>query len=344
MGKVLLVDSNNAVSRGTHAWPRAANAEGLPIGGLYGTARFICNFLADNPDHTYVVLAVDAGCPEFRRRLCPEYKGQREAKRRTDPEQERIYAAYKQQVRHVRHLAAGLGIGFAKAPGYEGDDVIAGLALRTLRDHEVTVYSSDRDFIELVDGKRVRQYTAKDHEWIKAEPTYLFERLLDPKESDNLDGIRGIGEKKAALLLAAWARDYEATHDPAVPFAANTMEALDSFLSWCAYIQDKQPNTKDQATLQKLAAMVAPADATLAAERAAKVRANYKVTCLRRISRAAAEATEVVAYPHDPKTMRDMFRAYGMEPLLQDFAGYRTVYGRLKNDCIPEAACPTSSS
>lgn len=326
---MLIVDGNNAISRGTHAWPRAQTPEGLPIGGLYGTVRFIANFLADNPDHTYVVLAIDAGCPEFRRRLCPEYKAQRADKRRQDPEQERIYAAYKQQVRHARHIARGLGIAFAKAPGFEGDDVIAGLVLRTLRDRDVTIFSSDRDFIELVDGKRVKQYTAKDHTWIAPEPTYLFERLLDPKQSDNLDGVRGIGEKKAALLVRAWAEAWEATHAPSAPFAADTMPALDDFLAWCQHIQGQRAETKEQAALQKLAAAVVPA--------AEKLRNNYKVTCLRRVSRAASEATELVAYPFDPAVMREMFRAYAMEPLLQDFAGYRTVYSRLVNECIPQA-------
>ncbi len=338
-GRVLVVDGNNILARGTHAWPQAATPDGFPVGGLYGMVKFIRDYLARNEGYDSVVVAIDAGVPEFRKRLCPEYKAQRADKRKEDPEQVRIYKNYKQQVKVADLVAAGMGVVFARADGWEGDDVVAALTLRRFADRGVTIYSSDKDFTELVtEDERVRLYDPIKAEFALPCRTYLFERLMDPKPSDNLDGVRGIGETKAAQLMEWFAAEVlprlQREVDPKIKL--DTIEGLEAFLMLCQDVAGKGIDKKAPKELQKigkLCAMVAPA--------AEKMRANYRVTCLRRIARRCDEQLALTYHPSSLRQFKDMARTFGLGPLLQDITAIWPVYARLDHTWaepyIPEA-------
>ncbi len=335
MGRVLVVDGNNAVSRGANAYPKAENPDGFPIGGLYGLVKYVRRFLADHDDHDSVAVVVDRGVPDFRKRICPEYKAQREADRRKDPEVERIYAAYKRQVKHVGHIARACGFAYARASGWEGDDLIGALALCRFRDRGVTIMSSDNDFIEIADGDRVRLYNPMKACYAEPNPTYLFERLLDPKASDNLDGVPGIGPAKAAILVGAW-RDMWPEMRKNQPFKAKDRIDLGEFIGWCEYAAGC-PVSKDksEAKVQKLASMVVA--------RQDKVVANYKVACIRRIAaRCDAEIRLDVPGSFSRSEFKSVMRDYGMLPLLQDLSAYAPAFDRLDHSWM--SATPPASA
>lgn len=352
-GHILLVDGNNTLSRAAHVYTEARREDGLPIGGLYGLLNMTRNFLAQHPEHTSAVVVVDAGRPAFRSELCPEYKAQREDERRKNPEQERVYEAYKQQMPHVRHVCAGANIAFARAKGWEGDDVLAALALRRFSDRKVTVYSTDQDFIELVRPGRVRVYNPNHHKFVDEDRFHVLDRLLDPKASDNLDGVPGIGAAKAKLLTRAWYDMHVATGEHAAkPLKPDTAAAVENFLQWCEYVAGWKPRAAGvtmrglsaEARLELLeqreADKAGQAMAKLAAKVlpfADKVRANYKVTCLRRISKECDAATKlVVPAPASRGTFKAMLREYGLIPLIQEMTAVWPPLAALDNAWMAE--------
>ncbi len=329
MGRVLLIDGNNALSRYQNVYTEAKSPNGLPIGGLYGMLEGVKRFMLENPDHTSVVFVVDAGVPAWRKALAPEYKAQREAKR--TPKEEQIHKDSRAQVPHVRPVTRWLGCGFARADGWEGDDVIGALTERRFADRGVTIYSSDRDFIELVDGKRVKLYNAIEKVWRPADTNYLFERLLDPKESDNLDGVRGIGEVGAGFIVRFFTEKIMAGMGVSAP---RGKAALEAFLEMCRLIAEKGADKKADKETKKLCKL-----ASLITPMADKVRANYKVTCLRRSAKACD--TVIKVSPFDGNKFDEIAREYGMRPIREDMRMFKTVFGRLDHSWLvptPKAA------
>ncbi len=342
MGKVLLVDGNNLVARYNHVYYPSKNPDGLSVGGLFGVVQGVRRFLAEHSDHTAVVMVVDRGVPAWRFTVCPEYKQQRAGDRKT-PEDEAMYQAYKEQIPHVRNIVRHTGIGFARAKGWEGDDVLAGLALHRFADRECTIYSSDRDFIELADD-RVKVYNPLDLAWVPADPFYLVERCMDPKKSDNLDGVPGVGAVGAAAAVQLWQAHNEVAG--AERFLRSSRKALEDFLRWCEHvsqwgltqkqldaIEDKDRRnlirghiaqmSKDEKQACKAAAKVVP--------HRDKMMANYQVTCLRSIARRAHEATALDVEPADQAEFKAMMRAYHLRQVMEDMSAVWPVFARL--DC-----------
>jgi 5'-3' exonuclease len=308
--RVLVVDTNNVVARGTHAYPLPDNAKGLPTGGLYASVLMVQKFLAAEP-HDAVIAAIDYGVPAFRKETCPEYKAQREANR--DEEEQRRYAAYKAQVEIVHEVLVPCGVTTARAKGWEGDDVIAALALDRLRDHEVTVFSSDRDFIQLVDGKRVRMWDIHHGKFRDPDPHHTLKRCMDPKDSDNLDGVPGIGPKKADMIVEAWTMESRGKIlESAAP------DYFDGFMAWV------QKHAADGDPIGKLCGRVH--------NEQQKMRANWKCTNLRAV---ASDCNAVLKFRRGAgkavrQDMQVAFKAYSLIPLITDFSAVWPTFARLR--------------
>ncbi len=324
MGRVLLIDSNNALSRYQNVYTEAKSPSGLPIGGLYGMLEGVKRFMLENPDHSSVVFTVDAGVPAWRKEICPEYKAQRESKR--TPKEEQIHKDARAQVPHVRRVTRWLGCGFARAESWEADDVIGALTERRFADRGVTIYSSDNDYIELIDGKRVKMYNAIDRVWKPSNPNYLFERLIDPKASDNLDGVPGIAKVGAARIVSFFTEKIMPNMGIVAP---RGKAALEAFLEMCRMIAEKGADKKADSETKKLCKL-----ASLITPKADKVRANYKVTCLRRSAKACDADTVLKVSPFDGNKFDDIAREYGMRPIREDMRMFKTVFGRLDHSWL----------
>lgn len=185
--RVLLVDGYNMLHRARSGWAKGDN----PI-----VFNFFRSFRATvdkfSPDLVYFILE---GRPVQRLEQMTEYKANREHHDRDDFIRQRrlIISLLKERfpVRVVRH------------PHFECDDVLAGLALVTHAEDDVIVISSDTDFYQLLSAERsLELYNPVKKEFIDPPPyDYVSWKALRGDATDNIRGIRGIGNKRAEALV-----------------------------------------------------------------------------------------------------------------------------------------------
>ncbi len=200
--RLVVIDAANCFYRAFFAIPPLRNSDGLPTNALLGFTNMVRKVLREEePDG--IVIAMDPSGGSFRNDLYPEYKANREAQ----PEDLRAQFAV------LPELAEALRIPILEVKGFEADDVIATLAATAPKGGELLVVSTDKDLMQLVSGKVVLLDTMKDR---RVGPTEVEERfgvppdkLLDVRAlvgdpSDNIPGVKGIGEKGAAKLITEW--------------------------------------------------------------------------------------------------------------------------------------------
>jgi DNA polymerase-1 len=155
----------------------------------------------ESPDR--VVVVFDARGKTFRDEIYPAYKASRDAQ----PEDLSV------QVPIVHEIVEAWRIPIVELPGFEADDVIATLVARAPEGTRVTILSTDKDLMQLVsgsvallDGVKGRRYgPAEVEERFGVPPGKILDlRSLLGDPSDDIPGVRGIGEKTAAGLLAEW--------------------------------------------------------------------------------------------------------------------------------------------
>lgn len=207
----LLVDGNSLTYRAFFALPTdIATASGQVTNAVYGFASMLVNLVRDHrPDR--VVVAFDRPEPTFRHEKVDTYKAQRD-------ETPDILV---QQMGIVRELVEAFGAGLVEVPGYEGDDILATLATQARdRGDDVWIVTGDRDAYQLVEDPHIRVlYTqsrgvsemktydeAAVEERTGVHPSrYVTYAALRGDPSDNLPGVPGVGEKKAAKLVNDYA-------------------------------------------------------------------------------------------------------------------------------------------
>lgn len=304
--RILLIDVNNAVARNSHAFPTARSRNGFPTGGLYGMVMQLRAFIGTEPFDA-VVGCIDRGVPKFRSEICPEYKAQRGVNMTEEEKQQRDN--YKKQVKVAHEVLVPLGITTARAKNWEGDDVIAALALRRFRAHDVAIWSSDRDFRQLLDYEHVSLYDAHNKRWAEREPHFCLKRCLDPKDSDNLDGVPGVGPAKAEKLVANWAMS-------GIDVGPTDPGYVDSFLEWCARV-----GANDATGFGKLCRAVD-------AEKQ-KVRANWRCTHMPGIAKECDEQLKFRRAAPDKKAFLAVCADYDLKPLVQDMSSLWPPFLRL---------------
>lgn len=205
MSHCLLIDGNNIVFRAYYAFQnqRLKTSAGQPTGALYGFLRMMLKMLKDRqPD--LVAVAFDTSRDTFRRRLYPEYK----AKRKPTPPDllEQLPLAHK--------AVAALNIKILTRDDYEADDLLGSAAKSLAKSYKVTVVTGDRDLLQLIDDNVLVELCQKgvsDTREIDAaefnkeygfDPVGIIElKALMGDSSDNIPGVKGIGEKKGMALI-----------------------------------------------------------------------------------------------------------------------------------------------
>ena len=201
MANVIIIDATAFVFRAYHAMRPLTAADGTPTGALFGYSQMLMNLLKDSrPDHVAAVF--DAPGPSFRKDLYEQYK----AHRPETPEEIRV------QIPLCMEFSRLIGIPVFSMVGYEADDIIATIATRwPVGDDRVVIYSSDKDLMQLVDGRVTMFDPMRDKVY---DPAGVFEKFrVQPSQvgdylalvgdtSDNVPGVPGIGAKGAAKLLA----------------------------------------------------------------------------------------------------------------------------------------------
>jgi DNA polymerase-1 len=207
--RVVLLDTHAILHRAYHALPDFTSPDGTPTGALYGLTAFILKIVDElKPDH--IIAAYDLPDPTVRHEAFTEYKATRE---KTDD-------ALINQLITSREILDAFAIPHLECKGYEADDVLGTLAevFKKQKDTEVIIASGDMDTLQLVDGDTVQVYTLKkgindtivyNEAGVKERYGFGPELVADYKglrgdPSDNIPGIRGIGEKTATKLITTF--------------------------------------------------------------------------------------------------------------------------------------------
>ena len=208
----MLFDTASLYFRAWFGVPETLTApDGRPVNAVRGLLDFLARFIADYAPDRVACCWDDAWRPAWRVALVPTYKAHRVA----HGDVEEVPPGLTAQVPLIRAVLDALGLPVVGAPDMEADDVIATLATRA--EGPVDVVTGDRDLFQLVDDARgVRVlYVARGvarHErvtdaWLASKYGITGEQYVDfavlrGDPSDGLPGVRGIGEKSAAALLA----------------------------------------------------------------------------------------------------------------------------------------------
>lgn len=206
MKKVILVDGNNLLFRSYYATAYSGNlmknSKGFPTNALYGFSNMLNKIIKDEKPE-YMIVAFDKG-KTFRHEKYEEYK----AGRIKTPDD------LVMQFKPSRELTRALGIKCFEIDNYEADDII-GTYSRMIDEnpeYEGLIVSSDKDLLQLI-SPNVKVKLLKSHDYIMMDEeefkkTYGLEpiKMIDIKglqgdPSDNIPGVKGIGEKTALKLL-----------------------------------------------------------------------------------------------------------------------------------------------
>ncbi|MDQ3922697.1 MAG: DNA polymerase I, partial [Actinomycetota bacterium] len=203
--RVYLIDGYSLLYRAFYALPQSiVTTSGLPTNALYGFTSMVLKLLGSE-EEVGIGVVWDSGKPAFRMELFPEYKAQRTSM----PEELRA------QLDHLDEILEAMNIPAIRAEGFEADDVLATLSKRLPEDVELMIVTGDQDAMQLVDGsvkvlrttRGVSETKAYGRDEVIEEYGVTPEQIPDYKalvgdSSDNIPGVRGIGPKGAASLLA----------------------------------------------------------------------------------------------------------------------------------------------
>lgn len=206
MKNLILVDGNNLLFRSYYATAYNGNfmknSKGFPTNGLFGFTNMI-NKILEEEKPTHIIVAFDKG-KTFRHEKYKDYK----AGRIEMPDELKL------QFPVAKELLTKMGITYYEIENYEADDIIGTFAEFCENDPEYTgtIISSDKDLLQLI-TKTVNIKLLKSKDYIRyTEESFKSEWGIDPiniidlkalmgDSSDNIKGVKGIGEKGALKLL-----------------------------------------------------------------------------------------------------------------------------------------------
>lgn len=206
MKKLLAVDGNSILNRAFYGVRPLSTADGLPTNAVYGTINIINRHFEElQPD--YFVVAFDLKAPTFRHTAYTGYKANRHAM----PEELAVQRPY------AAECLSALGAHCVEKEGFEADDILGTLAAlgEAEGDTEVYILTGDRDSLQLI-SERTRVILATNTEPILFDSAAFEEKYgvrpdqyVDVKSlmgdaSDNIPGVKGIGEKTAFKLIAEY--------------------------------------------------------------------------------------------------------------------------------------------
>jgi DNA polymerase-1 len=213
--KMLLIDGHSLAFRSYFAYAKGRDgglrtSTGIPTSVCYGFLKSLLDTLeSERPE--YVAIAFDVSDPTFRHEADDTYK----AGRPDTPED------FIPDLENLQELLAALNLPVLTAPGYEADDIIGTLARRANAEGlRVKLLSGDRDLFQLIDSKQniTVLYLSTTYgkgtpppkefglEEVKDKMGILPSQVVDYKalcgdSSDNIPGVKGIGDKTAVQLL-----------------------------------------------------------------------------------------------------------------------------------------------
>lgn len=202
---LVLLDSNALVHRAYHALPPLTNKEGQLTNAVYGYALTLFSVL-EKIKPEYIVATFDLAGPTFRHEQYDQYKATR---KKADDD---LYV----QIPLVKEMLQAFNIPIYEKKGFEADDIIGTIAKDEKIDSEIEklIVTGDLDALQLVDEntkiftlrKGINDTVIYDIERVKDRYNLSPSQIIDYKSlkgdaSDNIPGVKGIGDKTTTELL-----------------------------------------------------------------------------------------------------------------------------------------------
>lgn len=211
--RLVLLDVHAIIHRAYHALPDFMNSRGEPTGALYGLSTMLMKIVSElKPD--YIVACYDLPKKTFRHEA---YDGYKAGRAKTDD-------ALVAQLINSRKVFKAFSIPMYECEGFEADDLLGTITSQILEDKkhskevQVIIASGDMDTMQLIHGDSVLVYTLKKgiNDTILYNEKAVTDRFgfvpsllpdykgLRGDPSDNIIGIKGIGEKTATTIITAF--------------------------------------------------------------------------------------------------------------------------------------------
>jgi DNA polymerase-1 len=204
--RFIIIDGHALIHRAWHALPPLTAKDGTVVSGAYGFTMILLKAIKEL-EPTHLAVTFDLAGPTFRHEEYEDYKGTREEK----PDE--LY----EQIPITEEIMDAMDIPVYTAEGVEADDVIGTLVTRVSEEHpdiESIIVTGDKDTLQLVNDS-ISVYTLRkgmtdtvlyDTEGVIEKMGIRPDQMVDYKAlrgdpSDNIPGVRGVGDKTAVTLL-----------------------------------------------------------------------------------------------------------------------------------------------
>ena len=212
MKKIVIVDGNSLLFRAYFATSFTGNImrtkDGFPTNAIFGFNNMICKIISSLKSGDYLFVSFDTGKKTFRHQEMDTYKAQRK------PLDEDLIL----QLPVARDFLDAIGVFHFELEGYEADDLAGTVAkLCSKNDYQISIYTSDKDYLQLIDDnisihmikKGLSDIHVMTEESLKEEMGLTPDQIRDYKglmgdPSDNIKGIPGVGEKTALKLIQTY--------------------------------------------------------------------------------------------------------------------------------------------
>ena len=204
MEKLVLIDGNSLINRAFYAMPVLYTKDGTPTNAVFGFTNMLVKIISEIKP-TYMAVAFDVKEPTFRHKMYDGYK----ATRKPMPDELRP------QIPLLKEVLTLMGITVIEKPGSEADDIIGTIAKHT--SIQTIIFTGDKDSFQLVDEQTEVHFTKRgitDTEIYNSQnffektgitpPQIIDLKALMGDSSDNIPGVKGIGEKTALSLLSTY--------------------------------------------------------------------------------------------------------------------------------------------
>lgn len=201
--KILIVDGHALVHRAFHAIPGLTNGKGFPTGAIYGFFNILFRAMTQLKPQ-YLAVTFDKSEVTFRNKLSGDYKAHRKAA----PDDLVV------QVPKIQELLRAMDIPIYEKGGYEADDIIGIITHKTPKTMLNVILTGDMDLLQLIKKNTVvyrlktgiTDFVVYDEDKMKSEYNLTPAQWVDYKAlrgdpSDNIPGVKGIGEKTALDLI-----------------------------------------------------------------------------------------------------------------------------------------------
>ncbi|WP_459128612.1 DNA polymerase I [Guggenheimella bovis] len=204
MNKLMIIDGNAILNRAFFALPPLTTRDGIPTNAVLGFLTMLFSVVNERKP-THLIVTFDAAKKNFRHELYSDYKGTRKG----------MADELRAQLPILKEILDQLEVDRLECEGYEADDLIGTLTKRAVQDGmAVEVISGDKDILQLVKDHVTVGITKRgtkdvlyyDRDLVKEDLGIYPEQVIEYKglrgdTSDNIPGVKGIGEKTAVSML-----------------------------------------------------------------------------------------------------------------------------------------------